>query len=76
MPIGSRVNFDKPERFHLYKWEEIFLPTKDGEMIQAWFFKTSIGSEIAPTMLYFHGNAGSMYHLFWIICISLIITIF
>lgn len=64
-PFNTRYVFDKPERFRLYKWEDVFIDTIDGEKIHAWLIKTAIRSESAPTMLYFHGNAGSMFLIFF-----------
>jgi abhydrolase domain-containing protein 13 len=56
----SRTQFLNPADYGLEDWEELFLPTPDGEQIQVWFFRAPRNPESAATMLYFHGNAGSI----------------
>ena len=59
-PPDSRTTFIRPERFNIRDHEDLYLPTPDGEMINCWFFKVDQNYRRAPTMLYFHGNAGSI----------------
>lgn len=46
-----------PETFGLSNVEEVSLPTLDGETIISWWSKAKPGQ---PTLLYFHGNAGTL----------------
>jgi len=57
-PLGSRRELDDPANFKL-KAEDIYLTTRDGVKIHCWFF---LNRKDAPTMLYFHGNAGNISH--------------
>ena len=61
MPAGSRTNFFDPERWGLTSWREVRITTEDGLRLQAWFFVHPHGKE-APTILFFHGNAGNISH--------------
>eukprot|EP01122_Echinamoeba_exundans_P005459 TRINITY_DN15612_c0_g1_i1.p1 TRINITY_DN15612_c0_g1~~TRINITY_DN15612_c0_g1_i1.p1 ORF type:complete len:239 (+),score=37.77 TRINITY_DN15612_c0_g1_i1:125-841(+) len=58
----SRTQFLNPADYGIEDWEELFLPTPDGEKIQVWFFRAPRNPESAATMLYFHGNAGNISH--------------
>lgn len=60
VPSDSKKVFIRPERFRIYQWDEIFLKTEDGENIQSWLLKHPTNSKNCPTLLYFHGNAGSI----------------
>jgi uncharacterized protein len=42
-------------------FEEVTLPTEDGEQISAWYVPAKVGGEdVAPTILFCHGNAGNI----------------
>lgn len=60
-PADARTTFIRPERFHIRNHEDLFISTPDGEVINCWFFKVEDNYRDAPTMLYFHGNAGSTW---------------
>ena len=53
-PDSRRVS---PAELGLSGVSEITLPTPDGETLVAWYAKAKPGE---PTLLYFHGNAGSL----------------
>lgn len=58
-PPQSRLFVDSPQRFNL-RGENHFLPTRDGIKINAVLIKHS--NPNAPTVVYFHGNAGNIGH--------------
>lgn len=59
MPINS--TFYVPFPTHLV-YETVEISTSDGERLRGFFIKTEKGNpESAPTVLYFHGNAGGIY---------------
>jgi pimeloyl-ACP methyl ester carboxylesterase len=63
MPPYSRTFFIPPEQFGLQQvLEEVFINTKDGHKIQAYFVPNMKrkGTAEVPTLLYFHGNAGNL----------------
>lgn len=66
-PPDARTVLIRPERFNIRDHEDLYLPTPDGETINCWFFKVDENYRQAPTMLYFHGNAGSILQSFMII---------
>jgi len=59
-PPDARTTFIRPERFNIRDHEDVYIPTPDGEVINCWFLKVDENYRRAPTMLYFHGNAGSI----------------
>ena len=56
---NARNLFIEPYQFDLPNAEEIFLRTSEDIKIQAWVFRQKEPLE-RPTVLYFHGNAGSL----------------
>eukprot|EP01027_Heterolobosea_sp_BB2_P016102 GEZU01022965.1.p1 GENE.GEZU01022965.1~~GEZU01022965.1.p1 ORF type:complete len:186 (-),score=33.34 GEZU01022965.1:6-563(-) len=62
-PKDSRGKFTYlPSRFNL-PFEDIWLRTKDGVKIHCWFIKQQHeNAHNAPTIIYFHGNAGNISH--------------
>jgi pimeloyl-ACP methyl ester carboxylesterase len=60
MPPDARSNFLRPEDFFLYHYDKVSILTEDKETLQAWLFKTA--KQGAPTILFFHGNAGNLSH--------------
>ena len=59
-PPDARTTLIRPERFNIRDHEDLYIPTPDGETLNCWFFKVQENHRQAPTMLYFHGNAGSI----------------
>lgn len=53
-PVTTRVS---PQSVGLAHVEERTLQTRDGETVLAWYGRAQAGQ---PTLLYFHGNAGSL----------------
>lgn len=49
-----------PKTYHELDYEEIYIPTLDGKLLHSWFIKALEGSEEAPTIVFYHGNAGSI----------------
>ena len=65
LPIGARTEegVPRPSRFSISDYDELKLPTPDGETLSAFFirpFNKSISRNI--TILMFHGNAGNIGH--------------
>lgn len=58
-PPQSRLFVDSPQRFNL-RGENHFITTKDGVKINVVLIKHS--NPNAPTVIYFHGNAGNIGH--------------
>ena len=49
----------QPPRFNMPDYEEVWLTTRDGVRIFAWLIRGPRPAE-APTMMFFHGNAGTI----------------
>jgi len=62
-PEGSRQNVDTPSIYKL-PYENITLTTSDGVKLNAYLIMkpTEAEAKEAPTILYFHANAGNMGH--------------
>lgn len=61
-PESSRVFVQTPHRFGL-PFENFYLKTKDGVRINVMFIKQPASRlATAPTVLFFHGNAGNIGH--------------
>ena len=61
-PLSSRVFVQNPSALGL-PYENLFLPTPDGVRINAVFIKqTAYLESTAPTLVFFHGNAGNIGH--------------
>eukprot|EP00008_Paramoeba_atlantica_P008494 CAMPEP_0201486580 /NCGR_PEP_ID=MMETSP0151_2-20130828/10641_1 /ASSEMBLY_ACC=CAM_ASM_000257 /TAXON_ID=200890 /ORGANISM="Paramoeba atlantica, Strain 621/1 / CCAP 1560/9" /LENGTH=376 /DNA_ID=CAMNT_0047871299 /DNA_START=56 /DNA_END=1186 /DNA_ORIENTATION=+ len=61
-PVGSRTCYLDPAVFKQKgAFEEIFVEAEDGVKLQCWFFKQP-NPQSAPTLLYFHENAGNLSH--------------
>lgn len=63
MPLGSRSDVPKPPNFGISDYEDLRLPTSDGEVLSALFIRPS-NHQAKPklTVLMFHGNAGNIGH--------------
>ena len=73
VPRTNRANprgLRSPADWHM-PYEDVAITTRDGVRISAWFIKQREAVERAPTVLYFHGNAGNignrlvMYNEVW-----------
>ncbi|MCJ1309955.1 Alpha/beta hydrolase domain-containing protein 13 [Agyrium rufum] len=65
LPSGSRTEegFFRPSRFGVADWEELRLPTPDGETLSAFYIRPANKSQAKNlTILMFHGNAGNIGH--------------
>ncbi|MCJ1371746.1 hypothetical protein MMC20_002965 [Loxospora ochrophaea] len=65
LPVGSRTDtgVPRPSRFGLSDYEDLRLPTPDGETLSAFFIRPSKKRPTKPmTILMFHGNAGNIGH--------------
>jgi fermentation-respiration switch protein FrsA (DUF1100 family) len=62
-PLGARTEVPKPCDFNIKDYEELQLPTPDGESLNAFFIRPS-NKRLARniTVLMFHGNAGNIGH--------------
>jgi fermentation-respiration switch protein FrsA (DUF1100 family) len=65
MPPNSRTDIPRPSQFNIKDYEELIIPTHDGEKLSAFYIRgprTSIGRSPRTTILMFHGNAGNIGH--------------
>lgn len=65
MPIGSRTEegVPRPSHFGITDFEDLRIPTPDGENLSAFFIRPSNkGLAKNVTILMFHGNAGNIGH--------------
>ncbi|KAF2499820.1 BEM46 family protein [Lophium mytilinum] len=61
IPPGSRTEVPKPPQFGISDFEELMIPTPDGESLSAFFIRPSNKQlAINTTILMFHGNAGNI----------------
>ena len=65
IPIGSRTEagVPRPTQFGISDFDDIYIPTPDGEMLACYFIRPSNKSIARPlTIIMFHGNAGNIGH--------------
>ncbi|KAK2783588.1 hypothetical protein FQN53_009133 [Emmonsiellopsis sp. PD_33] len=64
VPLGSRTEVPKPSDFGMTDYEDLRIPTPDGESLAALFIRPSNKRHSKPkfTLLMFHGNAGNIGH--------------
>ncbi|KZF26783.1 alpha/beta-hydrolase [Xylona heveae TC161] len=63
IPLGSRTEVPRPPQFGITDFEELSIPTPDGESLSAFFIRPSNRSFANNvTLLMFHGNAGNIGH--------------
>jgi dipeptidyl aminopeptidase/acylaminoacyl peptidase len=56
----NRAGYRSPAEVQL-PYEDVMIKTKDGVNIHAWFIaQDDKQKSVAPTIIFFHGNAGSM----------------
>lgn len=65
MPPNSRTDIPRPSHFNIKDYEELIIPTSDGEKLSAFYLRGPLGSRgrvSKVTVLMFHGNAGNIGH--------------
>ena len=63
IPAGSRTELLKPSQFGVTDYEELQIPTPDGETLSCLFMRPSNTTKAKNvTVLMFHGNAGNIGH--------------
>lgn len=63
MPPGTRTEVPKPPQFGIEDYEELSIPTPDGETLHAFLVRPANKAQARPiTILSFHGNAGNIGH--------------
>jgi len=60
MPPNSRTELLDPRQFQIRHYEDVTLSTPDGEQLFCWLFKQTGTATTAPTIVFFHGNAGNI----------------
>lgn len=61
VPSDARSNVVQPPQIGLRNYENVFFHTADGVKLHAFLLKAASHSS-APTLVYFHGNAGNIGH--------------
>ncbi|CAI6341844.1 unnamed protein product [Periconia digitata] len=59
-PPDARTNVPRPADFEFTDFEELFIPTPDGESLSAFFLRADKQTARNTTILMFHGNAGNI----------------
>ncbi|OAL53192.1 BEM46 family protein-like protein [Pyrenochaeta sp. DS3sAY3a] len=59
-PPDARTNVPRPSQFGITDFEELFIPTPDGESLSAFFIRANRQHARNVTILMFHGNAGNI----------------
>ena len=63
MPPNARTELPRPSQFGITDFEELVIPTDDGEKLSAFYIRgPRTGRYSNVTMLMFHGNAGNIGH--------------
>ncbi|KAI9796150.1 MAG: hypothetical protein M1833_006488 [Piccolia ochrophora] len=63
IPLGTRTEVPRPRDFGHDDYEELLIPTPDGESLSAFLIRPENKSRTRDvTMLMFHGNAGNIGH--------------
>ncbi|KAI2776053.1 alpha/beta-hydrolase [Daldinia loculata] len=63
MPPNARTNVPRPSQFGIKDFEELVIPTNDGEKLSAFYIRGPKGGRNSKcTILMFHGNAGNIGH--------------
>lgn len=63
MPQNSRTEVPRPSQFGIRDFEELVIPTDDGEKLSAFYIRGPKGGKNSNvTMIMFHGNAGNIGH--------------
>ncbi|KAL1591618.1 bem46 protein, variant [Paraconiothyrium brasiliense] len=59
-PPDARTNVPRPAQFGIPDFEELFIPTPDGESLSAFYIRVNRAQSRNVTLLMFHGNAGNI----------------
>jgi len=63
VPANARTDVPRPSQFHFRDYEELIIPTNDGEKLSAFYIRGPRGGPNSHvTVLMFHGNAGNIGH--------------
>ncbi|KAI5866979.1 alpha/beta-hydrolase [Durotheca rogersii] len=63
MPPNSRTDVPRPSQYGIKDFEELVIPTDDGEKLSAFYIRApKRGLHSNCTILMFHGNAGNIGH--------------
>ncbi|KAF0332584.1 bem46 family protein [Colletotrichum asianum] len=63
MPPNSRTEVPRPSQYGIKDFEELVIPTNDGEKLSAFYIRGPRGGNNSNvTILMFHGNAGNIGH--------------
>jgi fermentation-respiration switch protein FrsA (DUF1100 family) len=63
VPADARTNVPSPRQFGIKDFEDLQIPTPDGESLHALFLRPPMGRRQRNlTVLMFHGNAGNIGH--------------
>jgi abhydrolase domain-containing protein 13 len=63
MPPNARTEVPRPSQFGIKDFEELVIPTNDGEKLSAFYIRGPKGNRNSNiTLLMFHGNAGNIGH--------------
>lgn len=63
VPADARINVPSPRQFGIKDFEDLQIPTPDGESLHALFLRPPMGRRQRNlTVLMFHGNAGNIGH--------------
>lgn len=63
MPPNARTDVPKPSQYGIKDFEELVIPTNDGEKLSAFYIRGPRGNRNSNiTVLMFHGNAGNIGH--------------
>ncbi|KAI1345001.1 alpha/beta-hydrolase [Xylariaceae sp. FL0016] len=63
MPPNARTDVPRPSQYGIKDFEELVIPTKDGEKLSAFYIRgPRRGRYSKCTILMFHGNAGNIGH--------------
>lgn len=59
-PPDARTNVPRPSQFGITDYEELMIPTPDGESLSAFYLRANKQHARNVTILMFHGNAGNI----------------
>jgi len=59
-PPDARTNVPRPSQFGITDYEELMIPTPDGESLSAFYLRANKQHSRNVTVLMFHGNAGNI----------------
>ena len=63
MPPNARTDVPRPSQFGIKDFEELVIPTNDGEKLSAFYIRGPRRGKLSNhTILMFHGNAGTIGH--------------